>query len=69
VEIPGSAAAIIKGVRRDVRAGWSMVAVGVWTWAASAAVVTEESVWPALASPGAVVVLRHSFAPGAFYVD
>lgn len=26
----------------------------------------EEAVWPALRTPGAVVVLRHSFAPGGF---
>lgn len=26
----------------------------------------EEPVWPALRTPGAVVVLRHSYAPGAF---
>jgi broad specificity phosphatase PhoE len=26
----------------------------------------DEAVWPALRTPGAVVVLRHSFAPGGF---
>jgi broad specificity phosphatase PhoE len=35
--------------------------------AASGAVArAEDSVWEALRSPGAVVVLRHSYAPGAF---
>jgi broad specificity phosphatase PhoE len=34
-------------------------------WVASAAQASE-SVWEALRTPGAVVVLRHSYAPGSF---
>jgi broad specificity phosphatase PhoE len=33
-----------------------------WPWAA----VADEAVWAALATPGSVVVLRHSYAPGSF---
>ena len=42
------------------------VSVGlVLAWAGPVA-RAEEAVWPALRTPGAVVVLRHSFAPGGF---
>ena len=37
----------------------------VSAWAASA-VHADDSVWNALRTPGAVVVVRHSYAPGAF---
>ena len=40
-------------------------AVVFFAWAVSAA-PAEESVWNALRAPGSVVVLRHSYAPGAF---
>src|SRR5712692_1322547 len=40
-------------------------AVVFFAWAVSAA-HAEESVWDALRAPGSVVVLRHSYAPGAF---
>jgi broad specificity phosphatase PhoE len=33
-----------------------------WPWPA----VADEAVWKALATPGSVVVLRHSYAPGSF---
>jgi broad specificity phosphatase PhoE len=36
--------------------------LGVWPWAA----VADEAVWKALATPGSIVVLRHSYAPGSF---
>src|SRR5262245_7137568 len=39
--------------------------ISVWAWAGSVAQATE-SVWEALKAPGVVVVLRHSYAPGAF---
>ena len=42
-----------------------LTAVVVCAWAVSAAQATEP-VWDALRTPGAVVVLRHSYAPGAF---
>ncbi len=42
-----------------------LTAIVVCAWAASAAQATE-AVWEALRTPGAVVVLRHSYAPGAF---
>ena len=42
-----------------------VTAVVLCAWAGSIAQGTE-SVWPALRAPGAVVVLRHSFAPGGF---
>lgn len=42
-----------------------IVALVVWVASASAAPATE-SVWQALRAPGSVVVLRHSYAPGAF---
>src|SRR5262245_17850501 len=40
----------------------------VGAWAAHGATLAHgaESVWEALRTPGAVVVLRHSYAPGAF---
>ena len=40
-------------------------AVVFLAWQTSVAYATE-SVWQALRTPGAVVVLRHSYAPGAF---
>jgi broad specificity phosphatase PhoE len=43
----------------------SLLAVVLCAWAVSAAPSTE-SVWPALRTPGSVVVLRHSYAPGGF---
>ena len=42
-----------------------LTAIVVCAWAVSAAQATEP-VWEALRTPGAVVVLRHSYAPGAF---
>ena len=42
-----------------------VVAVVVCAWLASVAQAAE-SVWDALRAPGAVVLLRHSFAPGGF---
>ena len=42
-----------------------LIAVAVWAWAASGAQATE-SIWEAARTPGSVVVLRHSFAPGGF---
>ena len=43
----------------------SLVAVALLAGAASVAQATE-TVWDALRSPGSVVVMRHSYAPGAF---
>jgi broad specificity phosphatase PhoE len=40
--------------------------VAIWAASGSAAAQIAESVWAALRAPGAVVVLRHSYAPGAF---
>ena len=40
-------------------------AVVLFAWAVSAAHATE-SIWDAIRAPGSVVVLRHSYAPGAF---
>jgi len=42
-----------------------LTAVLLFAWAAPDAQATE-SIWEALHTPGAVVVLRHSFAPGGF---
>src|SRR5712692_3099813 len=42
-----------------------VVAVVLCAWAVSVAQATE-SVWDALRTPGSVVVLRHSYAPGGF---
>ncbi len=42
-----------------------LTAIGVCAWAVSAAQGTEP-IWEALRTPGAVVILRHSYAPGAF---
>ena len=42
-----------------------LIAVAVCAWAASGAQATE-SIWEASRTPGSVVVLRHSFAPGGF---
>jgi broad specificity phosphatase PhoE len=42
-----------------------LTAVLLFAWAAPHAQATE-SIWDALRTPGAVVVLRHSFAPGGF---
>jgi phosphohistidine phosphatase SixA len=43
-----------------------LVAVVIaWAWAASVA-QAGDPVWDALAAPGSVVVLRHSYAPGTF---
>ena len=36
--------------------------LAAWPWGAAA----DEAVWKALATPGSVVVLRHSYAPGSF---
>jgi broad specificity phosphatase PhoE len=41
------------------------LAVVVWTWTAATASAAD-AVWEALRSPGSVVVLRHSYAPGTF---
>jgi phosphohistidine phosphatase SixA len=43
----------------------SLAAVAIGLWVVSVAPAAE-SVWDALREPGAVVVLRHSYAPGAF---
>ena len=42
-----------------------LVAVALWAGATSVAQASE-TVWDALRSPGSVVVVRHSYAPGAF---
>jgi len=42
-----------------------VVAIVLCAWAVSVA-QAEESVWDALRTPGSVVVLRHSYAPGGF---
>jgi broad specificity phosphatase PhoE len=52
------------GARGPASRRW-LTAVVLGLWAVSAAQATEP-VWPALREPGAVVILRHSFAPGAF---
>jgi hypothetical protein len=44
---------------------WLAAVVVFLGWQTSVAYATE-SVWQALRVPGAVVVLRHSYAPGAF---
>jgi broad specificity phosphatase PhoE len=44
---------------------WLAAVVVLLAWQTSVAHATE-SVWQALRTPGAVVVLRHSYAPGAF---
>ncbi len=52
-------------MRRIVAAvGWLAI-IGAWAWTVSLAPAAEP-VWEALGVPGAVVVLRHSFAPGTF---
>jgi broad specificity phosphatase PhoE len=43
----------------------SMTAVLVCVWMASAAQASD-AIWEALRAPGSVVVVRHSYAPGAF---
>jgi broad specificity phosphatase PhoE len=50
---------------RVVRA---LVATLVWVTAVAAAAVAQDAdaVWAALRTPGAVIVLRHSYAPGGF---
>ncbi len=45
----------------EVKWGWFVLCA----WAVSIAQATEP-VWDALRTPGAVVVLRHSYAPGGF---
>ena len=42
-----------------------LVALVAWTWVIAPALAAD-SVWDALRTPGAVIVLRHSFAPGGF---
>jgi broad specificity phosphatase PhoE len=42
-----------------------LTAIVLCAWTGSAA-HAEESIWDALRGPGAVVVVRHSFAPGGF---
>ena len=42
-----------------------LTAIVVCAWAVSVAQATEP-VWDALRAPGAVVILRHSYAPGGF---
>ena len=50
--------------RIGARLGWaSIVVFGAWALSAAQA---SESVWDAMRTPGAVVVLRHSYAPGGF---
>jgi len=44
---------------------WLTAVVVLFAWQTSVAYATE-AVWQALRMPGAVVVLRHSYAPGAF---
>jgi len=50
---------------RVVRA---LVATLMWVVAVAAAAVAQDAdaIWAALRSPGAVIVLRHSYAPGGF---
>jgi broad specificity phosphatase PhoE len=43
----------------------AFAAIIVWAASMSAAQATE-AIWDALRAPGSVVVLRHSYAPGAF---
>jgi broad specificity phosphatase PhoE len=40
--------------------------IAALAWAAAAPATAADSIWDALRVPGAVVVLRHSYAPGAF---
>ncbi len=56
------ATGLSSGARVSLR--W-VAAVVVCAWLASGAQAAE-SVWDALRAPGAVVLLRHSFAPGGF---
>jgi broad specificity phosphatase PhoE len=49
-------------VLAPIRWGAALV-LGVWTVSLAPA---TESIWGALRAPGSVVVLRHSYAPGAF---
>jgi broad specificity phosphatase PhoE len=49
-------------VRARASGGLVVALLIAWPWAA----VADEAVWAALATPGSVVVLRHSYAPGAF---
>ncbi len=43
-----------------------LVAIVACAWVVVSAAQAAESVWDVLRVPGAVVVLRHSYAPGAF---
>jgi broad specificity phosphatase PhoE len=49
-------------VRAHALEGLVLALLVAWPWAA----VADEAVWAALATPGSVVVLRHSYAPGSF---
>ena len=42
-----------------------LIVIGMWIGMASIADATD-AIWEALRTPGSVVVLRHSYAPGAF---
>jgi broad specificity phosphatase PhoE len=56
-------------VRSRARGAGALVGVLLAFWGLGApalVVASAESVWDALREPGAVVVLRHSFAPGSF---
>ena len=48
-----------------MRTASCLAAIALSAWAVSVADATE-SVWEALRTPGSVVVLRHSYAPGGF---
>jgi broad specificity phosphatase PhoE len=49
-------------VRARALGGVVVALLVAWPWAA----VADEAVWTALTTPGSVVVLRHSYAPGSF---
>jgi broad specificity phosphatase PhoE len=49
-------------VRARALGGLVVALLVAWPWAA----VADEAVWTALTTPGSVVVLRHSYAPGSF---
>jgi broad specificity phosphatase PhoE len=49
-------------VRARTLGGLVVALLAAWPWAAMA----DEAAWAALATPGSVVVLRHSYAPGSF---
>jgi broad specificity phosphatase PhoE len=55
----------IRGFVMSTAIRWLAAGCALAAWPASAAHASE-AVWQALRTPGAVVVFRHSYAPGAF---